>query len=153
MFYCSRQARRFAGILALCAMCSPPLARAKTQNVALLLFGGANHKTFLGCLNCARFDSSSVCNRLGEFGSRFSDTSIWNRFSDYGNRFANTGAWNRLATDPPVIVDRDGSSYGYFTANRYYPSRTKIRAFLAFLDNVDDVNADLQKARDAFCGE
>jgi hypothetical protein len=33
------------------------------QTPALLLFGGTNHKTFLGCLNCSKYDSASVCNK------------------------------------------------------------------------------------------
>jgi len=55
---------------------------AQAQTPELLLFGGDNHKTFLGCLNCDRFDSRSVCNGFGDHGSHFSSESIWNRFSD-----------------------------------------------------------------------
>ena len=48
------------------------------QTPALLLFGDADHKTFLGCLNCSQFDSGSVCNQFGQNGSEFSSYSIWN---------------------------------------------------------------------------
>jgi hypothetical protein len=123
------------------------------QGAALLLFGGVDHRVFLGCLNCSRLDSSSVCNKFGPHGSRFSGESIWNRFGDYGSRFSSDSPWNKFATDPPVIVDRDGGSYGYFTANRHHQARTRIKPLLALLDNADYVNEDLDRARDRFCGE
>jgi hypothetical protein len=123
------------------------------QTPELLLFGGDDHKTFLGCLNCGRFDPGSVCNRFGDHGSRFSSESIWNRFGNYGSRFSSYSPWNRFASDPPVIVDRQGNFYGYFTSNRYHPKRTEIKFFLVFLDNVDQVNEDLERARDLFCNE
>lgn len=125
----------------------------QAQTPALLLFGGKDHKVFLGCLNCGRFDSSSVCNRYGDFGSRFSDKSIWNRFGNYGSRFSSESPWNKFATDPPVVVDRDGSFYGYFTANRFHHRRTGIKLFRVFLDHGDEVNEDLQRARDLFRGD
>jgi hypothetical protein len=129
------------------------VATAQAQTPELLLFGGRDHKTFLGCLNCSRFDLSSVCNRFGDHGSRFSLTSIWNRFGDYGSRLSSYSPWNRFASDPPVIVDSVGNFYGYFTSNRFYSGRTTIRFFLVFLDNVDEVYEDLERARDLFCSE
>lgn len=126
---------------------------AAAQTPALLLFGGKNHKVFLGCLNCGRFDSDSVCNRFGDYGSRFSDKSIWNRFGGYGSRFEDHSPWNKFATAPPAIVDSQGNFYGYFTANRYHDKRTTDRSFLAFLNNADKVNQDLEEARKLFCDE
>jgi hypothetical protein len=123
------------------------------QSPELLLFGGSDHKTFLGCLNCKRFDSGSVCNRYGDSGSRFNANSIWNRFGEYGSRFSSLSPWNKFASDPPVVVDRQGGFYGYFTAAIYHPERTKIKAFLAFLDDDDEVNEDLEAARNRFCGD
>ena len=123
------------------------------QVPALLLFGGRDHDVFLGCLNCSRLETVSVCNRFGEKGSRFSSKSIWNRLGDYGSRLSHLSPWNKLAPYPPVVVDRDGSFYGYFTANRVDPTRTQIKFFLTFLDNVDEVNNDLERARDLFCGD
>ena len=119
----------------------------------LLLFGDRNHKTFLGCLNCGQYDSASVCNRYGNHGSRFSSESIWNRFREYGSRFASYSPWNKYATNPPVIVDREGNFYGYFTSNRFHSKRTNSKFHLTFLDNVDEVNDDLERARDLFCAD
>jgi hypothetical protein len=123
------------------------------QTPELMLFGGENHKIFLGCLNCSKYDSSSVCNKYGNYGSRYNSESIWNRYGDYGSRYSSYSPWNKYASNPPVVVDREGNFYGYFTANRYEPKRTRIKFFLIFLDNVDEVNEDLEKAREYFCNE
>lgn len=100
----------------------------------LMLFGGDGHKTYLGCLNCSRFDSESVLNQFGSYGSRFSDTSIFNHFSDYGSKFSQYSACNPLATDPPVIVDGDGKFYGRLTVSATNPEAVRsddLRAWLA----------------------
>lgn len=125
---------------------------ASAQGPALLLYGGQDHKQFLGCLNCGRFEATSVCNQFGASGSRFSAESIWNRFGSYGSKFSPESPWNKFAGHPPVVVDPQGNFYGYFTSNRAHQKRTEDRTLLSFLDNVDAVNQDLWKARDVFCG-
>lgn len=133
-------------------LCVGSIAAVSRKTPALLLFGRQDHKTFIGCLNCASTDAHSICNRFSDYGSPFSDTSIWNQFGDSGSRFSDYSPWNRFASYPPVIVDAEGNSYGYFTANRSHEDRTTIVGLVRFLDNVDSVVADLQGARDAFCG-
>jgi hypothetical protein len=85
----------------------------------LLLFGGQNHRVFLGCLTCSEYDSGSILNQFGEYGSEFSSTSIFNAFSEYGSAFSTYSACNQFASDPPVIVDRQGNAYGRLTINPY----------------------------------
>lgn len=86
----------------------------------MMIFGGPDHKTYLGCLTCSKFEADSVLNRYGEHGSPYSGESIWNRYSDYGSRYSSYGVCNRYATDPPVIVDSQGTFYGRLTLNRYH---------------------------------
>jgi hypothetical protein len=105
------------------------ISPARAQTPALLLFGGTDHKTFLGCLNCSEFDSSSVCNEFGNFGSEFSGESIWNEFGTYGSEYSALSPWNEYTSTPPVIVDRQGNFYGYFTANEFHVNTTRIVAF------------------------
>lgn len=83
------------------------------QNVALLLFDGETGSEFVGCLNCSRIDSSAVCNRYGDFGSRYSDQSIWNRYGKFGSRYEANSPWNRYG-EGLRIVDSDGNFYGVF---------------------------------------
>jgi len=112
---------RFAVLALALIWCCCTALHVWAQTPELLLFGGRNHRVFLGCLNCGGLNSDSVCNRFGDYGSRFSDKSIWNRFSDHGSRFSDYSPWNRFASDPPVIVDADGAFYGYLTSNRFHP--------------------------------
>jgi len=125
----------------------------KAQNPELLLFGGNNHEVFIGCLNCGRFGQGSVCNRFGPHGSRYSAESIWAPYGEYGSRYSSYSPWSRYATNPPVIVDREGNFYGYFTSNRHHSRRTTIGFFLTFLDNVNEVNNDREHARNLFCND
>lgn len=77
-----------------------------------MLFGGPDHRTYLGCLNCSEFNQDSVVNEFGPYGSSFSPTSIRNQFSPYGSSFSQYSACNPFALDPPVIVDGQGNYYG-----------------------------------------
>ena len=137
-------------LLALAFSLSSP-ATLRGQDGELLLFGGRNHETFLGCINCSRFDSSSICNRFGDYGSRFSDTSIWSRFGTYGSRFSDDAPWGRFASNPPVVVDREGNFYGYLTVSRTHSQRTRIRSLVNMLDHFGQ-DIDLSVVRDLFCG-
>ena len=87
----------------------------------IMLFGGHDHRTYLGCLSCSEYVNDSVFNAYGNYGSRYSSTSIWNHYADFGSRYSNEGACNPYATDPPVIVDMDGNYYGRLTLNSYHP--------------------------------
>jgi hypothetical protein len=80
------------------------------QNNALLLFGGEGHKTFLGCINCGKYDSGSVCNKYGDLGSKYSSNSIWNKYGDFGGKYSDRSPWNRYASNPPAIVERVAST-------------------------------------------
>src|SRR5579864_1290278 len=108
---------------------SPP----SSATTALLLFGASDHKTFLGCLNCGKFDSGSVCNAFGTNGSKFAADSIWNKFGTFGSKFSSDSPWNKFSSDGPIIVDKEGTSYGYFSANKFHTDRTRIQALVRLL--------------------
>jgi hypothetical protein len=119
---------------------------------ALLLFGVHDHKTFLGCLNCVDTSTVSLCNGFGEFGSEFRSNSIWNEFGHFGNEFSGESPWNEFANEAPIIVDKDGNSYGYFSANEQHHDRTRIDWIVAILD-VYRETSNLEKTRKAMCGD
>lgn len=106
------------------------------QAEKVMIFGGVGHKTYLGCLNCSRYDADSVENTYGEHGSRYSSTSIWNQFSEFGSEFSNESACSEYATDPPVIVDQYGNYYGRLTLNRYAPDLGAGGQLLGWLSAV-----------------
>jgi hypothetical protein len=91
-----------------------PPVQAAVQIPELLIFGGEDHREFLGCLNCSEFSSSSVWNEMSEFGWQ-NGFGKWNSFGPYKNSFSSNSACNEFASDPPVIVDRSGNFYGRLT--------------------------------------
>ena len=102
----------------------------------LLLFGGDGFDVFLGCLTCSEYETDSVFNEYGDFGSQYSTTSIFNRYGDYGSPYSSYSACNPYASDPPVIVDGDGNFYGALTMNRFHPDVTSSSTILEWLDLV-----------------
>ena len=127
-----------------------PQAEAQATK-AILLFGGRDHKTFLGCLNCVDTSDASVCNDVGQYGSDVAANSIWNDVGPYGSDVSPTSPWNDVSQDAPIIVDRTGRSYGYFSANSVHHDRTRIDWLVAILDYYDNTN-DLAKTRQKMCG-
>ncbi|WP_440030489.1 hypothetical protein [Chromobacterium amazonense] len=123
-------------IAALLTLTSTLTVAMPTQNTPLLLFGDSGHHTFLGCLNCGKFDTNSVCNQFGPHGSPYATESIWNQYGTYGSRYSSQSPWNKYASDPPVVVDNNGNFYGYLTANQYKGQRTQISALVTLTDVV-----------------
>jgi len=91
------------------------------QTAKLMIFGGLDHKAYLGCLNCSEYATDSVLNAYGENGSPYSVQSIWNHYSEFGSPYSPYGACNPYANDPPVIVDPSGNYYGRLSLNAYHP--------------------------------
>ncbi len=121
-------------------------------NVALLLFGGDGHKTFLGCLNCSEYDSGSICNKYGQQGSKYSSNSIWNMYGNFGSKYSSQSPWNQYASNPPAIVDREGNFYGYLTANTYNSKRTRIKLYVQLTDLWEKITEDPEGVADRLCG-
>jgi hypothetical protein len=92
---------------------SPPLQQ------KLMLFGGSDHKTYLGCVTCSEYETDSIFNSYGQYGSKYSATSITNHYDEFGSPYSPTSACNKYATDPPVVVDGQGNYYGRLTLNAY----------------------------------
>jgi hypothetical protein len=119
MTACSPAARQRAATIASGAAAGA--AGAAPQSAKLMIFGGEDHKTYLGCLNCNEYASDSITNAYGHYGSPYSAESIWNHYSQFGSPYSNYSACNPYASDPPVIVDQNGTYYGRMTVNQYHP--------------------------------
>lgn len=89
----------------------------------LLIYGGSDHNVYLGKLNASCYDSESIWNEYGTYGSKYSSTSIWNEYGTYGSEYSSYSPWNEYSSLSPVIVDSNGNFYGYFTANIYCAQR------------------------------
>lgn len=109
----------------------------------ILLFTDDNE--FRGCLDCSRYDTDSVCNRYGAYGSRYQSDSIWNRYGA-GSRYDADSPWNRYGTGLKM-VDRSGGFYGYLSM-----SSNGVREYRNVLRELyDNYNGDLNEIRDVFC--
>jgi len=111
-------------------------APAQKQQAPLLLFGGVGHDVFLGCLNCSQNDQSSVLNEYGAFGNSVNSNSIFNSFGQYGSQFSSYSVCSEYASDPPVIVDRQGNFYGRVTLNLYHAQANKSPELVGWLRNT-----------------
>lgn len=92
----------------------------------LLIFGGKNHDVYLGKLNASEYDSESIWNEYGKYGNSYSSNSIWNEYGTYGSEYSSYSPFNEYASYPPVLVDKQGNFYGYFTVNEYKSKRANF---------------------------
>jgi hypothetical protein len=120
---CSPAARQRAGAAVNGAAAGAAGASAAQTVSKLMIFGGQDHKTYLGCLNCNEYATDSVFNSYGNSGSPYSTQSIWNHYGEYGSPYSTHSACNPYASDPPVIVDQNGTFYGRLTLNEYHAQR------------------------------
>ena len=89
----------------------------------MLVFGGPDQATYLGCLDCGPYHAESVTNRYGQYGSRYGTNSIHNRYSSFGSKYSSYSVCNPYAVSPPIVRSETGQIYGKLTINRYsFPS-------------------------------
>ena len=99
----------------------------------LMVFGGPGHTTYLGCLNCSNGSGDSVFLEGGTYNGAYLAPSIVNRSSVFVSTHSAYSACNPFATDPPVIVDERGTSYGRLTVNQQRtdgPSIEELREWI-----------------------
>lgn len=118
----------FALMLASCGSTYTPTNYNQTSTIArknnlddicAILAGSiviANDGKFLGRIT-GKFDSESIFNQFGNFGSEFSSSSIWNNFSSYGGEFSQYSPFNQYSSTPPALV-KNGELLGYLSVNK-----------------------------------
>lgn len=116
----------------------------------LLIYGGEKNDIYLGCLSCDKFDSDSIWNKFGLYGSKFNAQSIWNKYGKYGGSFNDYSPFNKFARNPPVLVDANGKFYGYFTADRFFTKRTSDRLALSIIENWEVIADDVWEGYEQF---
>ncbi|MFD2330045.1 hypothetical protein ACFSR7_12405 [Cohnella sp. GCM10020058] len=89
-------------------------------------------KKYLGKLSSNTYDTESVFNEYGDYGSKYSQSSIWNEYGNYGGDYANTSAFNKYATKPPIIL-QNGKVIGYLTTNSTLTNAISPYALLEWL--------------------
>jgi len=78
----------------------------------------ANDGQYLGKLTFSRYDSDSILNKYGSYGSQYSSTSIFNKYSNYGSQYSSLSPFNKYTSTPPTVYYK-GEKAGYLTKNRY----------------------------------
>ncbi len=122
----------------------------QSYGTTILIYGGSDHDVFLGKLNADRFDSESIWNPYGTYGSRYSSKSIWNKYGTYGSKYSSYSPFCSYASNPPVLVDASGRFYGYFTANTLKSKRAKGALVDAIIKYHDEIREDVREWYDAF---
>ena len=117
----------------------------------LLIFGGEGHDEFLGCLTCNEYSSDSICNGYSTYGNEYSSSGIFNEYAGFGNEYSSQSPWNEYSSsnDVPVLVDRDGNFYGYFTINTYRHNAVDFSDKLKLM--FESADGDLEKVRVMLC--
>ena len=72
--------------------------------------------TYLGKLANA-YDSDSIFNEYGTYGSEYSSKSIWNEYSTFGSEYSSYSPFNSYTSTPPMII-KNGKVIGYLTTNK-----------------------------------
>lgn len=100
-----------------------------TFGQTLHLYVGQNHDEYLGYLNCDSYDKNSILNEYGTYGNEYNSYSPCNEYS----------------SNPPVVVDKDGNFYGYFTRNENKSKRAEFGLALTIYKYYDLIRDDVSK--------
>lgn len=111
----------------------------------LYIYGGEDHDVFLGKLNASKYDSKSIWNEYGTYGSEYNTNSIWNEYGTYGSAYSSYSPFNSYASYPPVIVDEEGNFYGYFTVNKYKSKRANFDLVNVICEYYESIREDVDE--------
>lgn len=117
----------------------------KSYSQDLHLYGGPSHNVYLGCLNCNAYDGNSIWNAYGTYGSKYNSNSIWNKYGTFGSEYNSLSPWNRYSSTPPVVVDKAGKFYGYFTRNANTSDRAEFELAVTIYKYYDLIMDDVSK--------
>ena len=125
--------------------CSKEPLATSLPSTTLYIYGGRDADVYLGKLNASKFDSESIWNQFGEYGSYLRTESIWNEYGTYGSELSSYSPFNEYASNPPILVDANGNFYGYFTSNEYKPERANYDVIDKICKNHKKIRKDVGK--------
>jgi hypothetical protein len=94
------------------------------------------YTVFLGCLTCSEFNTTSIFNSYGSYGSEYSLTSINNQYSTWGSVYSDFSACNPFAQNPPGVFSEDGKIVGFWTLNSLKPGRISVSSINLGLERI-----------------
>lgn len=75
-----------------------------------------DENTYLGKL-INSYDSNSIFNDYGTYGSEYNSLSIWNQYATFGSEYSSYSPHNKYTSTPPMII-KNGKIIGYLSANK-----------------------------------
>lgn len=81
-----------------------------------VLIAQDDKNTFLGKITNA-YDSESIFNEYGTYGSQYNSSSIWNQYATFGSEYSSYSPHNSYTSTPPMII-KNKMVLGYLTANK-----------------------------------
>ena len=83
---------------------------------------------YLGTTSSNKYDSESINNPYGRYGSKYSSESVNNPYGKYGSRYSPESANNPYATNTPKLYgETTGDERGRLSANQYDPESIENR--------------------------
>jgi hypothetical protein len=82
----------------------------------------ADDGKYLGKVTANAYDSDSIGNTYGNYGSAYSSTSIFNEYGEYGGQYSSKSPFNKYTTTPPRIITLTGQ-WAYLTVNEFISPR------------------------------
>jgi len=92
---------------------------------------------YLGRITKNRYDTNSLLNQYGPYGSKYSQTCIFNPYSPYGSKYGQFSVNNPYCSTPPKLFIK-GQFLGHISKNRYVSHQIPTDAFLYTLQNDID---------------
>lgn len=99
----------------------------------LYLYADDGTGTFLGEISSNKYDTDSIANEYGNYGSKYQTKSIFNQYGNYGSKYSQYSVFNEYATHPPKILDKNGKVVGYLTANKYIKDAISYEEMMVLL--------------------
>ena len=94
----------------------------------------ADDGTFLGIISLNKYDTNSISNIYGDFGSKYSQKSIFNTYGTYGSKYSAQSPFNQYSNIPPKIYSENDNFVGYLTVNHYWKPRIDTYDFIDWFD-------------------
>ena len=86
----------------------------------------------MGKITSNKYDSDSIINDYGTYGSKYSSTSIRYDYGSYGGQYASQSPFNPYSSTPPKVYV-NGGFVGYLTVNEYKTPSIDPNALLSWL--------------------
>lgn len=81
-----------------------------------VLIAQDDKNTYLGKISTA-YDSDSIFNEYGTYGSEYNSASIWNKYATFGSEYSSYSPHNSYTSTPPMII-KSRKIFGYLSVNK-----------------------------------